>query len=367
MCPLYLELRRRSGFEVSCLVTGQHREMLDGVLGHFGVVPDFDLDLMRHGQTLTDVTTGVLRGVGEVLEGVGPDVLLVHGDTTTGFAAGLAGFYRQVPVGHVEAGMRSLERYSPFPEEVNRRLISVVASVHFAATETNRRNLLAEGVADDDILVCGNTVIDAVRVSHDPGHVFADPVLRGLDFGRRVVLMTVHRRENIGPPMHGIFSAVRDVLDAYPDVEVVFPIHRNQAVRDAFAAVGVDSERMHLVEPLEYGDFIQAMSRCWVVLTDSGGIQEEAPFFGRPVVVVRDVTERTEAVEAGTVVLAGTARDRVYGELARLLDDPGHYASMARALNPYGDGHACERIVAGLEFFLGLGARPEPFRGGGGL
>ncbi|MDR0285374.1 MAG: UDP-N-acetylglucosamine 2-epimerase (non-hydrolyzing), partial [Propionibacteriaceae bacterium] len=317
----------------------------------------------RPGQTLATITTAVLDGLNQVLTSAHPDLVLVHGDTTTAFTSALASFYHRIPVGHVEAGLRSFDRYSPYPEEMNRRLISTLATLHFAATASNEHNLRREAVNADAVFVTGNTVIDALRISYDPNYVFRDPVLRTLDFRRRVILLTCHRRESLGGPMREVFSAVRDVIARYPDVAVVFPIHKNLAVREAFAEAGIKSDRMHITEPLEYDEFLHLMSKSTIVLTDSGGIQEEAPFFGRPVVVARDVTERTEAIDAGTVVLAGANYTGVYAQLTRLLDHDRHYAAMSKANNPYGDGHACERIADIIARRYGDGGHPAPGTG----
>lgn len=364
MCPLYLELKKHREFETLCLVSAQHRDMLDSVLSVFGVVPDYDLNIMKPKQTVTDITCSILRELKPILQKEQPDLVLVHGDTTTAFASALACFYEQIPVGHVEAGMRSFDLYSPFPEEMNRKMIGAVAALHFAATETCVENLLREGVKKESVFLTGNTVIDALRVSQRENYAFSDDTLRNLDFvGHRVILITCHRRENIGQSMEDIFRAVGKILSDYPDVEFVFPIHKNQAVRDIYAASGIQSDRMHLIEPLDYIPFIHLIQKCHLILTDSGGIQEEAPHFGKPVVVVRDVTERTEAVKAGTVLLAGTKFEAVYQAVSRLLEHPEEYERMSRAINPYGDGFASQKIAQDIAYFFGMSEEPAtPFQ-----
>lgn len=343
MCPLVNELKSRPGeFETVVCVTGQHREMLEQVLRVFGVEPDYDLAIMRSGQTLFDVTCDVLTRLKGVLESERPDVVLVHGDTTTSFAAALACFYLQVPVGHVEAGLRTNDIYSPWPEEFNRQAVDIVSRYYFAPTETSRANLLAEGKPADRIWVTGNTGIDALATTVNEG--WGHPILEwaGED---RLVLVTAHRRENLGEPMHRMFRAIRRVLEECADVRAVYPIHMNPLVRDAAHAELDGFDRLRIVEPLEVLDFHNLMARSHVILTDSGGIQEEAPGLGKPVLVMRDTTERPEGVEAGTLKLVGTDEDAIYREFSRLLSDEAEYARMSRASNPYGDGHASERIA----------------------
>lgn len=343
MCPLVNELRSRPGeFEVVVCVTGQHREMLDQVLSVFGVVPDVDLDIMEPGQTLFDVTSKVLLRMRGAIESAAPDVVLVHGDTTTSFAAALAAFYLRVPVGHVEAGLRTGDLYSPWPEEFNRQVVDVLSHWYFAPTEASRANLLAEGKPADRIWVTGNTGIDALRTTVREG--WSHPVLDWVG-NERLVLVTAHRRENLGEPMHRMFRAIRRVLEARPDVRAVYPIHMNPKVREAAHAELDGFDRLRIVEPLEVLDFHNLMARSHVILTDSGGIQEEAPSLGKPVLVMRDTTERPEGVEAGTLRLVGTDEDAIEREFSRLLDDPAAYAAMAHASNPYGDGHASGRIA----------------------
>lgn len=343
MCPLVKELRGRPDeFEAVVSVTGQHREMLSQVLDAFGVVPDHDLHVMRPGQTLFDITAGVLGGMRPVLEAERPDAVLVHGDTTTSFAAALACFYLRIPVGHVEAGLRTNDLYSPWPEEFNRQAVDVVARWYFAPTETSRQNLLGEGKPGDRIWVTGNTGIDALAttVRADYSH----PLLAWAE-GSRLILITAHRRENLGEPMRRMFRAIRRVMEAHPDTKAIYPIHMNPLVREAAHAELDGFERLRLVEPMGVLDFHNLLARCYLVLTDSGGIQEEAPGLGKPVLVMRDTTERPEGVEAGTLRLVGSEERPIYETFSELLDDSSAYEAMSRASNPYGDGHASERIV----------------------
>lgn len=346
MCPLVKELRGRPDeFEAVVCVTGQHKEMLRQVLDAFGVVPDHDLRVMRPGQTLFDITTEVLGGIRQILETERPDAVLVHGDTTTSFAAALASFYLQVPVGHVEAGLRTNDLYSPWPEEFNRQAVDVVSRWYFAPTETSRQNLLREGKPDDRIWVTGNTGIDALAttVRDDYSH----PLLDWAD-GSRLILITAHRRENLGEPMHRMFRAIRRVMEEHPDTKAIYPIHMNPLVREAAREELDGFDRLRLVEPMGVLDFHNFLARCHLVLTDSGGIQEEAPGLGKPVLVMRDTTERPEGVEAGTLRLVGTHERPIYEAFAELLDDPSAYEAMSRACNPYGDGHASEQIANAL-------------------
>lgn len=346
MCPLVLELESRPDeFETVVCVTGQHREMLDQVLKVFKVEPNHDLAIMRPGQTLFDVTCDVLLKIRDVLENEHPDAVLVHGDTTTSFAAALAAFYLQIPVGHVEAGLRTRNLHSPWPEEFNRQAVDVVSEWYFAPTETSRRNLLDEAKPDERIFVTGNTGIDALR--HTVREGYTHPVLDWAE-GSRLVLITAHRRENLGEPMHRMFRAIRRAMEERPDVKAVYPIHMNPQVRRAAHEELDGFDRLRIVEPLEVVDFHNFMARSYLIMTDSGGIQEEAPSLGKPVLVMRDTTERPEGVEAGTLRLVGTDEGTVYGEFSRLLDDPAEYAAMSRASNPYGDGHASERIANSL-------------------
>lgn len=354
MAPLVKLLQWDSRFETIVCVTAQHREMLDQVLQLFEIVPDYDLDIMKDRQTLTGVTVRALTGLEQVLEKEMPDVLLVHGDTTTTFAGSLAGFYKHVKVGHVEAGLRTFDKYSPFPEEINRRLTGVMADMHFAPTTGAKDNLLREGTPKEAIVVTGNTVIDALMQVVQSDYRFTQPTLKNIPFeDRRVVLLTCHRRENIGAPMESIFKGVRDIAAAYSDVEVVYPVHKNPAVVDAARRILGGTERIHLIEPLDYLPFANLINKSFLVLTDSGGIQEEAPSLGKPVLVLREVTERPEAVQAGTVKLVGVERRSVARAVSQLLDSQSAYSKMARAANPYGDGRASQRILDSLLHFSG--------------
>lgn len=347
MAPLVLALQaERTHYRPVVCVTGQHREMLDGVLRFFGIRPDHDLNIMREGQTLEDVTTRVLLGMRDVLEQERPDAVLVHGDTTTSMAAALAAFYRQIPVGHVEAGLRTHNIYSPWPEEINRQITARLAAWHFAPTEQSRRNLLAEGISPDKIFVTGNTVIDALQLAVQ--RVGTVPSETGAD---RMVLITGHRRENFGKGFVRAFHAIKVLLHKYPDVAFVYPVHPNPNVRQALLAVFGDAKQypnLRLMPPPDYPDFVRLMASCTLVLTDSGGIQEEAPSLGKPVLVMRDTSERPEAIAAGTARLVGTDSERIISEVSVLLDNPEAYRRMSRAVNPYGDGKACARIIAAL-------------------
>lgn len=347
MCPLVNELKSRSDeFDTVVCVTGQHREMLEQVLSVFQVEPDHDLHVMRPGQTLFDVTCDVLLGLRPVLEAERPDAVLVHGDTTTTFAAALACFYLRIPVGHVEAGLRTHDLYSPWPEEFNRQAVDVVSHWWFAPTEAARENLLAEGKPAGRVWVTGNTGIDALRTTVRPGYAspVLDPVLEWAE-GSRLILVTAHRRENLGEPMHHMFRAIRRVMGEHPDTKAVYPIHMNPLVRKAAHEELDGFDRLRIVEPMGVVDFHNLMAASHLILTDSGGIQEEAPGLGKPVLVMRDTTERPEGVAAGTLRLVGTDEDVIYREFSRLLSDPAEYAAMSRASNPYGDGHASERIA----------------------
>lgn len=343
MCPLVNELKSRpSEFETVVCVTGQHREMLDQVLKVFDVEPDHDLHVMKPGQTLFDITSDVLPKIKAVLEEKRPDYVLVHGDTTTSFAAALAAFYLQIPVGHVEAGLRTRNLYSPWPEEFNRQAVDVISQWYFAPTETSRQNLLDEGKPADRIFVTGNTGIDALGTTVREG--YSHPELDWAS-GSRLILITAHRRENLGEPMHRMFRAIRRVMEERPDTKAIYPIHMNPQVRKAAHEELDGFDRLRIIDPLEVVDFHNFMARSYLILTDSGGIQEEAPSLGKPVLVMRDTTERPEGVAAGTLRLVGTEEEAIYREFSRLLDDPAEYATMSHASNPYGDGHASERIA----------------------
>jgi UDP-N-acetylglucosamine 2-epimerase len=361
MCPLALTLRRRSEFESLVCVTAQHREMLDSVLETFGLRPDYDLDIMEPQQTLSSITAKVLMQLGAVLREAKPDIVLVHGDTTTTFAAALAAFYEKIPVGHVEAGLRTYDRWSPYPEEMNRSLVGRIAEYHFAPTARNRANLEREAV-QGRIFVTGNTVIDAMRYTVN-GAPFACDALNGLDFAhRRVVAMTCHRRENYGEPMEHIFSAVAELARRFPEITVVYPVHLSPVVQNAARSVLEGIPNVLLTDPLDAMDMHKLLSRSCMVLTDSGGLQEEAPALGKPVLVLRRETERPEAVEAGTVALAGTEREPILRLASELLTDQAKYDAMAHAVNPYGDGRACERIADALAWGFGISDKaPEEF------
>lgn len=346
MCPLVLELKKRKSIETVVCVTGQHRQMLDQVLDAFGVVPDYDLSIMKERQTLFDVTVNILERIREVLEKEQPDVVLVHGDTSTTFVTALACFYLQIPVGHVEAGLRTYDIYSPYPEEFNRQAVGIVAQYNFAPTELSRQNLLKEGKKPESIYVTGNTAIDALKttVREDYTH----PELEWAK-GSRLIMLTAHRRENLGEPMHHMFRAIRRIVDEHSDIKVIYPIHMNPVVRKAADEELGDDDRIHIIEPLDVLDFHNFLARSYLILTDSGGIQEEAPSLGKPVLVMRDTTERPEGIAAGTLKLVGTSEETIYAEFKRLLEDKAAYEAMSRASNPYGDGHACERIADALE------------------
>ena len=348
MAPVIQALRQKESIFCQITVTAQHREMLDQVLKLFRLVPDFDLDLMRQGQTLTEITTRALKQLKEVFQQELPDLVLVHGDTTTTFVAALAAFYAQIPVGHVEAGLRTGNKYSPFPEEMNRKLTGVLTDYHFAPTEIAKRNLLHEGIAEEKIYVTGNTVIDALLATVKPNYGFSDLNMRKIledNESSKMILVTTHRRENLGEPMRQIYLALKSMLDEFPETYVIFPVHKNPKVRKVVSEVLGTHPRVNLVEPMDYEPFVNLMARSYLILTDSGGIQEEAPSLGIPVLVVRDTTERPEAVEAGTVSLVGTEYDKVFSELKRLLRSKDAYQKMSTAINPYGDGHASERIA----------------------
>lgn len=344
MAPLVLELKNREGIEPIVVVTAQHREMLDQVLQLFKITPDYDLDVMKKNQTLFDVTTRVLHGLDEVMKEAKPDIVLVHGDTTTTFAASLAAFYNQIAIGHVEAGLRTYNKYSPYPEEMNRQLTGVMADLHFAPTETSADNLLRENKKEADIFVTGNTAIDALKttVQDDYDNELLNSIMAQ---EKRLVLLTAHRRENLGEPMRNMFRAVRRLIEKYDDIEVVYPVHMNPIVRELAGEILNDLDRVHLIEPLDVFDFHNYASRSHLILTDSGGVQEEAPSLGVPVLVLRDTTERPEGVAAGTLKLAGVEEEVIFGLADELLSDAAAHQSMAKASNPYGDGEASRRIV----------------------
>lgn len=346
MCPLVNELKTREFFKTVVCVTGQHRQMLDQVLEAFGVEPDYDLSIMKTGQTLFDITTNILNKIGAVLDEVKPDVVLVHGDTSTTFVTALACFYKQIPVGHVEAGLRTYNIYSPYPEEFNRQAVGIVAKYNFSPTELSKQNLLNEGKNSESIFVTGNTAIDALKTTVREN--YTHPELEWAE-GSRLIIITAHRRENLGEPMHNMFRAIRRTMDEYPDVKAIYPIHMNPVVRKAADEELGGCDRIHIIEPLEVLDFHNFLARSYLILTDSGGIQEEAPSLGKPVLVMRDTTERPEGIKAGTLKLVGTDETVIYNSFKELLDNKEAYDKMAQASNPYGDGFACKRIADILE------------------
>lgn len=346
MCPLVNELKSRKSIETIVCVTGQHRQMLDQVLNAFSVEPDFDLSIMKDKQTLFDVTINILERIKEVLEETNPDIVLVHGDTSTTFVTALACFYMQIPVGHVEAGLRTYNIYSPYPEEFNRQAVGIISKYNFAPTELSKQNLLNEGKKAETIYVTGNTAIDALKttVREDYNH----PELEWAE-GSRLIMITAHRRENLGEPMKNMFRAIQRVMVEHPDVKAIYPIHMNPVVRETADSILGRNERIRIIEPLEVLDFHNFLSRSYLILTDSGGIQEEAPSLGKPVLVMRDTTERPEGIAAGTLKLVGTDEETIYNEFKKLLEDENEYAKMSEASNPYGDGFACKRIADILE------------------
>ena len=345
MAPLVKELESREEFDSVVCVTAQHRQMLDQVLSAFQIVPDYDLNIMRQGQTLSDITARVLKGLEEVIAEVKPHIVLVHGDTTTTFAGALAAYYARVAVGHVEAGLRTYDKYSPYPEEMNRQFVGCVADLHFAPTQLSRQNLLREGKRDETIVVTGNTAIDALKTT--VREAYRDEILDWAGDSRLLVL-TAHRRENLGEPMHRMFRAIRRIVEEFPDVKVVYPVHLNPLVQQAADEELGGCDRIRLIEPLEVVEFHNLLARSTLILTDSGGIQEEAPSLGKPVIVLRDTTERPEGIEAGTLKLAGTGETSIYGMVRELLTDKAAYEKMSRASNPYGDGLASSRIADAL-------------------
>ena len=346
MCPLVNELKTRKGIQTTVCVTGQHRQMLDMVLDTFRVVPDYDLSIMKSGQTLFDITTNILNRIGEVLDEVKPDVVLVHGDTSTTFVTALACFYKQIAVGHVEAGLRTYNIYSPYPEEFNRQAVSIVSKYNFAPTELSKNNLVKEGRDEGSIYITGNTAIDALKTTVRDDYTHPD-----LEWAKdsRLIMITAHRRENLGEPMHHMFRAIRRVMEEHPDVKAIYPIHMNPVVRKAAEEELGDCDRVRIIEPLEVLDFHNFLARSYMILTDSGGIQEEAPSLGKPVLVMRDTTERPEGIKAGTLKLVGTDEQVIYENFKLLLEDKTAYEAMSKASNPYGDGLACKRIADILE------------------
>ena len=362
MAPLVKELSGREEIESICCVTAQHREMLDSVLEVFGLTPDWDLDIMTPRQTLSTITSKCLTGMDEAIDALKPDLILVHGDTSTTFAGALSAFYHKVPVGHVEAGLRTYDKYSPYPEEMNRKLVTAIADLYFCPTESNRRNLEREGITEN-IFVTGNTVIDALKTTVVKDYHFTTEILNDLPYdSKKIVLVTCHRRENYGQPMEDIMSALAHIARTHPDTILVYPVHLSPVVQESAKQHLEGIENVRLTAPLSAGEMHNLMARCCLVLTDSGGLQEEAPALGKPVLVLRRETERPEAVEAGTAKLAGVAYDDIVSMADQLLTDPAAYAAMARAVNPYGDGQACRRIADAILWHFGRGPRPEDFR-----
>ena len=365
MAPIVLELARHPE-EITPIVavTAQHRDMLDQVLHLFDIRPDYDLDIMAAGQTLFDITSRAMLGLDKVLTEAKPDIVLVHGDTTTTFAGALAAYYHQTTVGHVEAGLRTHNQFSPFPEEMNRKLTGSLADLHFAPTSTAQQNLLTEAIAPENIFVTGNTVIDALHQTVREDFAFEDELLRRIDYkNKRIVLVTTHRRENLGEPMRHVYKALRRLTEEFADVEVVFPVHKNPKVREVVREELGGLSKVHLIDPLDYEPFANLMHRSYLILTDSGGVQEEAPALGKPVLVLRDTTERPEAVTAGTVKLIGTDCERVYAEARQLLTDKKEYSRMAESCNPYGDGKASGRIIQAILYHYGrAAAHPDEFK-----
>jgi UDP-N-acetylglucosamine 2-epimerase (non-hydrolysing) len=363
MAPLVKALKADSRFESYVCVTAQHRDMLDQVLNIFDIKPDFDLDIMKDRQSLTDITINALTGLEGVIKGLKPDIILVHGDTTTTFVGSLAAFYNKVPIGHVEAGLRTFNKYSPYPEEMNRRLTGAMADVHFSPTSTSRENLLREGVQQESIFVTGNTAIDALKTTVSKDFVFYTEALKRLDYkNKRVIMVTAHRRENLGEPLENICRALRRIAAAHEDVEVVYAVHKNPAVRETVFSILGNTDRVNLLDPIDVDEMHNLMDRCFMVLTDSGGLQEEAPSLGKPVLVLRTETERPEAIEFGTLKLAGVREEDIFALSELLLTDEKEYTRMANAVNPYGDGHASARILESLLYYFGEAkTRPEEF------
>ncbi|MDP4118146.1 MAG: UDP-N-acetylglucosamine 2-epimerase (non-hydrolyzing) [Bacillota bacterium] len=362
MAPLVIELKKADDIESLVCITAQHREMLDMVMNLFKIKADYDLNIMQANQTLAGITTRAIDGLCKVFEEVKPDVVLVHGDTTTTFCGSIAAFYNHIAVGHVEAGLRTYDKYSPFPEEINRCLTGTIADYHFAPTENNKNNLIKENKLGK-IFVTGNTVIDATKYTVKPNYLFSNETLKTLDFSKRTILVTAHRRENLGKPLENICKAILDVVNDSPDIQVVYPVHLNPKVREtAFSILG-GHDRIHLIDPLDVDELHNLISRSYMVMTDSGGLQEEAPSLGKPVLVLRAETERPEAVTAGTVKMAGCDHDVIYNMAKELIDDKNAYNAMAHSVNPYGDGKASERIVQALRYVYGLSDKaPDEFK-----
>ena len=343
MAPLIKELERRKEIKSIVCVTAQHREMLDQVLDAFKIKPDYDLNIMKPNQTISYITSKVLEGIDEIIKEEKPDIVLVHGDTTTTFAGALAAFYNQVVIGHVEAGLRTYDKYAPFPEEMNRQMVDCLTDIFFAPTELSKRNLLNQHISQDKIYVTGNTVIDAMK--NTVNEKYKNKELDWIKKDDKLILLTVHRRENLGTPMRNIFKAIRRICDEFPYVKVIYPIHKNPIIREIANEVFAGCERIKLIEPLEVFDFHNFQNKSYLIMTDSGGVQEEAPSLGKPVLVLRNTTERIEGIEAGTLKLVGTSEERIYNETKKLLIDKDEYKKMSKAANPYGNGHASEMIV----------------------
>ena len=358
MAPLVKELEKNPQIESIVCVTAQHRQMLDQVLEIFDIKPDYDLDIMKDRQTLIGITTKVLEGLDGVLKEAKPDIVLVHGDTSTTFVGALAAFYNQIPVGHVEAGLRTYDKYSPFPEEMNRCLTGRIADLHFSPTISNRNNLIKENISDDDIFITGNTVIDALKTTVSADYKLCTS-MDNVDFSKRVILVTAHRRENLGEPLENICRALKRIVTEFDDVELVYPVHLNPAVRETVNKYLSGMDRVHLIDPIDVRDMHNAMDRSYMIMTDSGGLQEEAPSLGKPVLVLRNETERPEAVEAGTVKIAGVNEEIIYEMAKKILTDKNEYDKMARAVNPYGDGEASRRTVEAILYHFGKGEKPE--------
>ena len=357
MAPLVKELEKNDNIESIVCVTAQHRQMLDQVLAIFDIKPDYDLDIMKDRQTLLGITTNVLTGLDNVLKDAKPDIVLVHGDTSTTFVGALAAFYNQIPVGHVEAGLRTYDKYSPFPEEMNRCLTGRIADLHFSPTISNRNNLVKENIKDEDIFITGNTVIDALKTTVSKDYKLCKS-MDNVDFSKRVILVTAHRRENLGEPLENICRALKRIVTEFKDVELVYPVHLNPAVRETVNKYLANMDRVHLIDPIDVRDMHNAMDRSFMIMTDSGGLQEEAPSLGKPVLVLRNETERPEAVDAGTVKVAGVKEDVIYEMAKKLLTDKNEYDSMAHAINPYGDGEASRRTVEAIIYHFGMGDKP---------
>ncbi len=363
MAPLIKELEKYASIESVVCVTAQHRHMLDQVLNIFDIKPDFDLDIMKEKQTLLDITNRALKGINNVILQVKPNIVLVHGDTTTTFAGSLAAFYNRVCIGHVEAGLRTFDKYFPYPEEMNRRLTGVLTDIHFAPTKTNKENLINEGVCEGKIYITGNTVIDALKTTVNSNYRFQNEKLLDVDlFSKKVITVTAHRRENLGTPLYNICLAIKTIVDSYPDIEVIYPVHLNPSVQEVAIEILGNHKRIHLIDPVDVQDMHNLIARSYLIMTDSGGLQEEAPSLGKPVLVLRNETERPEAMNAGTVKLSGTQTDMIVRDVANLLDNQDEYNKMAKAINPYGDGFASERIAKALLYsFKYIDYKPDQF------